>query len=96
MKAILASLVMLVAVNVFAADYNPYSYAISNAGNCKLMINYEYSGRNVEDFWCAPINGFRKGTTVKYEWSNKGNCKIMVNSQFSGQLTSDYYCAARH
>lgn len=52
MKAILVSLVTLVAVNVFAADYNPFSYAISNAGNCKLMYNYEYSGRNVSHSWC--------------------------------------------
>jgi hypothetical protein len=96
MKAILLSLVTLVAVNVFAADYNPFSYAISNAGNCKLMINYQYAGYNVDDTWCYPINGYAKGTTLKYEWSNKGNCKKMINGSFTGTLVSDYYCAARH
>lgn len=96
MKAILLSLVTLVAVNVFAADYNPYSYAISNAGNCKLMINYQYAGYNVDNSWCAPINGMAKGTTLKYEWSNKGNCKMMINDQFTQQLVSSYFCAARH
>lgn len=94
MKMLLLSLVTLAATSVFAGSTSPYSYQISNSGNCKQLVWGEYQNQNVDPAWCAPINGYPKGTYVKYEWSNKHKCKIMINDEFSNQHTDDSYCAA--
>lgn len=94
MKALLISLVSLVAFSALAGSNSANSFQISNNGNCKLMVWGQYSGTNVEDGWCAPINGYPKGSYVKYEWSNKRNCKIMINGEFTNSFAHDSYCAA--
>ncbi|OYZ12821.1 MAG: hypothetical protein B7Y39_18745 [Bdellovibrio sp. 28-41-41] len=76
---------------------NPYSYELSGKSNCKLMINGNYSNKNVDDSFCAILNG-NKDASVRYEWSNKNNCKIMINDQFQQQMpfAADYFCAVSH
>lgn len=68
------------------------SYQLSNSGNCKLMENGEYSGRNVADGFCT---GARGNDVVTYELSNKGNCKRMINGNYTGQNVSPYFCTVR-
>lgn len=92
MKNLVLALISIVAVNAFATQ-SPHSYAISNNGNCKLMINHQFS-QLVSDEWCYPVNGYPKGSYVEYEWSNKGNCKIMINDEFTESFASSYRCAS--
>ena len=94
MKMLLLSLVTLVATSAFAGSDSAYSYQISNKGNCKQLVWGEYQGQNVDAGWCAPINGYPKGSYVKYEWSNKKNCKIMINGEFTNTFADYSYCAA--
>lgn len=72
---------------------NPYSYDVSGGGNCKLNVNGSYV-RNVDDAFCAPLNGQKK-TFVSYEYSNTDKCKIMIDGRFVGH-THDSYCDATH
>ncbi len=65
------------------------SYQLSNNGNCKLMLNGNYSGSNVDSSYCS---GARGNDVVSYEWSNKNNCKRMINGDYSNQNVSDKYC----
>lgn len=69
-----------------------YSFQWSNNRNCKLMINGEYSNRNVSDRWCQAASG---KDVVSYEWSRKGNCKVMINGQYANRNVSDSYCEAK-
>lgn len=96
MKSIVFFVLSFATAMTFAADYNPYSYEISNKGNCKLMKYGQFTQQLVSPVFCSPVDGMEKGTNVRYEWSRKGNCKIMINQQFTEQLTSDYYCSVIH
>lgn len=96
MKSIVFFVLSLATAMTFAADYNPYSYEISNKGNCKLMKYGQFTEVLVSQAFCYPIDGMPKGTDVRYEWSKKGNCKIMINQQFTQQFADDYYCSIIH
>lgn len=73
---------------------NPYSYDVSEKGNCKLNVYGKYS-KLVNDAFCAPIKG-DKDAVVKYEYSQKGNCKVMVNGQYANKNVDEYYCEVTH
>lgn len=74
------------------------SYEWSNNGNCKKMVNGEFSGELVADYHCSSLprrdrdNGNRRRGYVTYEWSNKHNCKKMIDGEFSGEIVADYLC----
>ncbi|MBX9766579.1 MAG: hypothetical protein K2X47_04850 [Bdellovibrionales bacterium] len=74
-------------------SYPPYgriTYEWSNKHNCKKMIDGQFSGELVPDYFCyARPNPIPR---VTYEWSNAGNCKKMINGVFSGELVSKLYC----
>lgn len=70
--------------------YNVYSYQLSRAGNCKLLVGGTYSGRNVSDVYCTGASG---DDVISYEVSNAGNCKRMINGRYSGQNVSDFLCS---
>jgi hypothetical protein len=74
----------------------PYgvTYEWSNVGNCKKMINGQYSGENVSSLFCllSPRPTPRPAPRVSYEWSHKGNCKKMIDGVFTGEFASEYYC----
>lgn len=72
---------------------NPYSFQLSGSDNCKLMINGQYSNRNVSDDFCGPLTSRRD--VVTYEWSKNDNCKIMINGNYTNQNTADKYCRAQ-
>jgi hypothetical protein len=67
------------------------TYEWSNNGNCKKMIDGQYSGQNVADYYCAGLPGGNH-QRITYEWSNAGNCKKMITGQYSGQNVADHYC----
>lgn len=66
------------------------SYQLSNAGNCKLMINGQYSNQNVAAVFCQGAQSTRD--IINYEVSNRGNCKLMINGQYSNRNVDDAFC----
>ncbi len=59
-------------------------FQLSGKGNCKLMVNGNYSNTNVDDAFCSYVSG---KDMVTYEFSRKGNCKVMLNGSYSNQNT---------
>ncbi len=59
-------------------------FQLSNSGNCKLMVNGNYSNTNVDGAFCSYVSG---KDMVTYEFSNRGNCKVMLNGSYSNQNT---------
>jgi hypothetical protein len=66
------------------------AFQLSNSGNCKLMVNGSYSGRNVSGEYCAGASS--RNDIVTYEFSHAGNCKRMINGSYSGQNVAEYMC----
>ncbi len=66
------------------------SYQLSNNDNCKLMINGNYSGKNVGNDYCQGAE--RKSDIISYEWSQKKNCKLMINGDYANRNVADKYC----
>jgi hypothetical protein len=76
-------------------SYDRVTYEWSREGNCKKMINGQYSGQNVSDSYCGyrqPSYPSYPRSNVTYEWSNKGHCKKMINGQYSGENVAEYNC----
>ncbi|MEQ1877489.1 MAG: hypothetical protein ABL958_12655 [Bdellovibrionia bacterium] len=64
------------------------SYQLSNNGNCKVMVNGDFSNRFAPSpEFCQ--NGIYSKSVISYEYSNKGNCKIMVDGKYSNENTDN-------
>jgi hypothetical protein len=70
-----------------------YSFQLSRAKNCKLMINGQYSNKLVADSYCQGATSHED--MIRYEVSRNGNCKLMKNGAYANQNVDSRFCTVR-